>query len=371
MNLVEIDIKVFEDKCVEKEGLVYLKSEETPFTGIFVSYHHELNGYPEGYNFFQKDYFNEGVMYKCETYFEPEVRKKKLLVPVVEIRETIKNGEVERLERYYESGLLKSLNNYSNKTYEGTQESYHSNGQLEYKLNYRNGVLIDGTYETYSPRGSLISKGNYKNGKPDGPHEMYYPSRVDGSSHLKSLNNYKNGKLEGPQENYVNKGQVTSRSYYKNGKPDGPHETYFLDGGQLKTLNNYKDGKLEGRQELYRGEYYEKGGPLELVEHYKGGIKEGLVQKFNKKGKLISEQTILKGKRHSPFKRYFDTGKLMFEGVYEKGKLEGKNIRYFENGKPEFKKNHKRGRLDGLQEYFDKKGNLVNRETYKDGKRVK
>ena len=58
---------------------------------------------------------------------------------------------------------------------------------------------------------------------------------------LKSRANYKNGKLNGLYESWYDNGQPMSRVNYNNDKLDGLVETWYSDG-QQGTKETYKDG---------------------------------------------------------------------------------------------------------------------------------
>ena len=51
--------------------------------------------------------------------------------------------------------------------------TYHDNGQLFYKQNYKNGML-EGAFISYYKNGQLIAKGNHKNSKKEGPWVFYH-----------------------------------------------------------------------------------------------------------------------------------------------------------------------------------------------------
>ena len=72
----------------------------------------------------------------------------------------------------------------------GIAASYHKNGQLEQKTNYKNGKK-DGILETYYKNGQLQYKTNFKDGKEDGLSERY-----DENGQLILRRNYKDGKRE-------------------------------------------------------------------------------------------------------------------------------------------------------------------------------
>ena len=60
----------------------------------------------------------------------------------------------------------------SKKPFTGTTVQFHENGQLRYKVNYKNGGL-DGLQEWYYNNGRLNYRRNYKDGIKDGLFETY------------------------------------------------------------------------------------------------------------------------------------------------------------------------------------------------------
>ena len=71
----------------------------------------------------------------------------------------------------------------------GRSVSYHDNGQLQSKINWKDGEP-DGLLETYYDNGQLKSHRNYKVGRLDGLWEEYYDN-----GELKSKNCYKDDRL--------------------------------------------------------------------------------------------------------------------------------------------------------------------------------
>ena len=108
----------------------------------------------------------------------------------------------------------------STEPFTGTTVSYHENGQLEDRSNFKDGKE-DGLYECYSKNGQLRFKGNYKDGEPDGLSEGYHEN-----------------------------GQLSKKGNFKDGKEDGLWE-YYHENGQLEYKGNYKDGELDGVYEFY------------------------------------------------------------------------------------------------------------------------
>tara|TARA_B100000787_G_scaffold162471_1_gene143215 strand:- start:32 stop:1021 length:990 start_codon:yes stop_codon:yes gene_type:complete len=166
----------------------------------------------------------------------------------------------------------------------GLQKKYFENGQLNYKINYKNDKR-DGLYVEYFENGNLAFKVNYKNDKKEGSYERY-----NSTSQLEFLAfkaNYKNGELDGLLETYYENGSVEARTNYKNGKRDGLSALYY-ENGKLDNQASYKNGKLDG---LF-ARYYENG-QLHFNKNYKNGKKDGLEEVYSRNG-LSSSKKIWK-----------------------------------------------------------------------------
>jgi antitoxin component YwqK of YwqJK toxin-antitoxin module len=104
---------------VERDGLMYKKFTEVPFTGKITS-------------------IEQG---------------------------SFKNGKKEGAwVVYWNNGRLREKGNWKNGKYEGAYIDYYKNGQLSAKGNYKNGKR-EGAWVVYSDNGQLLYKGNWKNGK--------------------------------------------------------------------------------------------------------------------------------------------------------------------------------------------------------------
>jgi len=117
-------------------------------------------------------------------------------------------------------GLTYEVNSQS--PFSGISVTYHENGQLKIKGNYKDGK-INGLWEYYHENGQLERKGNwkgekwvgqgkFKDGKEDEVYESFYD---DGQLRLKA--NVKEGKFNGLSEWYDGDGQLQSKECYKNG----------------------------------------------------------------------------------------------------------------------------------------------------------
>ena len=86
----------------------------------------------------------------------------------------------------------------------------------------------NGRYETYHENGQLQFRGIYVAGKPDGPFESYYEN-----GQLEEKGTFAAGEPDGPYEAYDETGQLTTKGTCKEGFrvgkwiEDGKSESYF------------------------------------------------------------------------------------------------------------------------------------------------
>ena len=115
------------DDLVEREGTVYKKFSDVPFTG-------QVEGRYQG---------------------------------------SLKNGLREgSWVGYHEKGQLGSKGDYKNGLREGSWVGHHENGQLSAKADYKNGKA-EGSWVSYWDNGQLQHKGAYQNGEKEGSWESY------------------------------------------------------------------------------------------------------------------------------------------------------------------------------------------------------
>ena len=77
-----------------------------------------------------------------------------------------------RVVSYHENGQLEAKGNFKDGELHGLMESYHENGQLWIKRNYKDGEL-HGLMESYHENGQLLKRANYKDGEIDGLLEVF------------------------------------------------------------------------------------------------------------------------------------------------------------------------------------------------------
>lgn len=103
-------------------------------------------------------------------------------------------------------------------TYEGQQEAWYANGQLEYRKCYINGKL-------------------------EGLCEYWYPPSQDGKAQIKSRCFYDEGEIDGVYQSWYANGQCQERTAYDLGKFDGVRECW-KENGKLCWRRLYVDDKL-------------------------------------------------------------------------------------------------------------------------------
>ena len=107
-------------------------------------------------------------------------------------------------------GIVNKIN--STTPFSGTVLWFRDDGQLEFRENYREGVL-DGLVENFHENGQIDLIGNWRDGKEEGLFEWFWD---DGK--LKSKGNYKDGKKDGLWEYYDEEGNRTKTEEWKDDK---------------------------------------------------------------------------------------------------------------------------------------------------------
>ena len=174
------------------------------------------------------------------------------------------------------NGLSYEVNN--EKPFTGITLSYHPNGQIESRIEYKNG-LKDGLSEIIKENGQILKLANYEENLLHGLTEEFH-----GNGQLKVKAIFKNGFIDGLVEHFYQDGALELRENYKDGKKYGLVEFYYKDGTP-KSIENYKDGQYDGLVE----HFYQKGS-LKKRENYKDGKKNGLVESFYKNGNIKTKK---------------------------------------------------------------------------------
>ena len=96
----------------------------------------------------------------------------------------------------------------------------------------------------------------------------------------------------------------------------------------------------------------------------------GIRQAFYNSGVLLSEETIMDGKREGSFNTFYENGALQSRGQYRNDKEECIFQKYYQNGALMLEVEYKEGRMDGMIRFYAKTGKLIRQwksNNYKPG----
>jgi antitoxin component YwqK of YwqJK toxin-antitoxin module len=185
------------------------------------------------------------------------------------------NKPVGEMKRYYESGALKAIMNFS-------KDGINSKARFFYE------------------NGNLAGEGNYINSNKDSIWRYY--SYYDKS--LKLTETYKNGSKEGYTKRYYSKGTEAEAIFYRNNKSTGKWMQYFENGAlklQADLTNDirtgefslfYPTGQIEQKghftNNLMTGDwiYYEQNGKEKMRITYVNGVAQN-ADKLNEQEKAF------------------------------------------------------------------------------------
>lgn len=239
-----------------------------------------------------------------------------------------KDGKRTDLYESYKNGHLRSRENIKNDyIYNGLQEYYYDTGQLKTSENFKDD-LRDGQRTTYRLNGSITFSEKWKDGELHGP-SKYYDENKEGGEYLRRLDHYKNGEQDGLAETYHSNGQLMSKFYSKNYNIEGLSVSYYSDG-QLQRKANYKNGEQDGPEEEYFEDgqlklkgYYKEGNLIESENYDEdGSLKDGCYKEYFEDGQLSSELNFKHGTQEGLMVVKCSEGKLLFEGFFKNGNLQ-------------------------------------------------
>lgn len=233
-----------ENKMV-KNDIVYLKGEETPFTGKLRGKgktEEYLNGIKNGYfkgkivadgeNILYEGQFVEGIKHGTWTLRYPEGKTK----AVIKYNYNRPNG---KWTYFFEDGTSEGYEEFKNGVLHGKVVTYTSEGKLKNRMSYENGLLsgsgvilydngkietetsfllgkINGTIKIYSELGIILLDGKYKSNKRTDKWALFFRN-----GDLKTTIEYKNGLKNGELVVYDKSGMILDRAIFKNGVESG------------------------------------------------------------------------------------------------------------------------------------------------------
>lgn len=282
----------------------------------------------------------------------------------LQYRGEFNHGEpIGTFERFYDDGSLQAVMEYKSPT-----KNYAILYYPEIEVKMAEGLYTDQERDSiwvfFSEEGVLTSRETYQNGQKEGLTEIYY---ADGSISERIM--FRSDEKDGLWEQYFNNGNPKLQATVVDGvKYDGKYTTYYPDGIKMEE-GNYIDGKKESS--WY---HFNEDGSIHIIYVYRDDEVE---EEFPKNGTFDiywpndiqrAEYTYKNGKRHGPFKEWFNKGEwrneervdeygnrypvqklygtqLRREGTFKDGKLHGEVITYNEDGTIKKKANYEMGEL--------------------------
>ena len=198
-----------------------------------------------------------------------------------------------------------------------------------------------------------------------------------------------NGKKHGPWKGYFEDGSLRYEGqfdhdmpygefmyYYQGGKPKAV--SYFYDDGKrTRTRIFHENGRLLaegnylGQEKDSTWNYYSDfDGVMISTEYYQEGMLDSLLVTYYPDGKAAEEFAYTAGLRDGAWKKYFSDGKLKLKAHYVNDTLEGSMIVYYQNGVPEISGLYRDNLKEGLWMYFNDKGGVIKKETYRKGRLI-
>ncbi|HOX79308.1 MAG TPA: toxin-antitoxin system YwqK family antitoxin [Bacteroidales bacterium] len=195
-------------------------------------------------------------------------------------------------------------------------------------------TLSDGYQVFYYPNGNKSSEGTMRNGKPDGYWKTY-----NEAGKLVSEGNRKDFELDSAWKFYDENGKKALEINYLKGKKEGIRKTWREDEIIEEMFkNDIKNGLTR---------YLYPDGKLKKEVNFREGLEEGMSKEFDTDGRVITIITYKSGfitgreiinrydntgRKHGPWKYFYDDGTLRMEGSYKHGMENGYFKEYDRNG---------------------------------------
>jgi antitoxin component YwqK of YwqJK toxin-antitoxin module len=249
---------------------------------------------------------------------------------------------------------------YENYKKEGKWNIYYPTGMKYIEYYYQNN-LYNGPFFSWYKNGNIRSYSMYRNNHYSGINQMWYKNGV-----LKYSKYWESDRKEGKSIEYYENGQIKIKQYFENNVPVKEYTEYYENGrlkkyGVFTLIKEYQDTfvlviKSENRscfdsiEKLYYNQ--EEYAPSDMAWY--SWHKDGIIKTTYKKQ---DSDTV--------FYEYFNNGELKTVGTICYGEIKQENTMKYCNCKYEmFTGFFKQGQW----KYFNKSGELIREEIYKDGK---
>ncbi len=140
----------------------------------------------------------------------------------------------------------------------------------------------------------------------------------------------------------------------------------FHQSGAMMAVGKYYDRKKDS---LWR--YYSEFELLVSSEEYKKGSPHGTWIKYNFSGDTIETVEYRNGIKNGEWKQFFDNGKIKLKATYKADMLDGSFLMYYSNGMFCVSGKYEKSIPVGIWIFYNVKGEIERKDTFKDGKKIK
>ena len=203
---------------------------------------------------------------------------------------------------------------------DGKWVMYWKDGQLRYKINWKDGKLDGESIQWYfGQKGQKWKEQNYKDGNlvSETKYETQYSYYENGQ--IRSQTNYKDGQeVDETKYAYYANGQIEYKfKVNKDGKLDGKVTEWF-ENGEIEQEATFKDGKcISGDCNLFvcvETEAQERDGIIYLPNETKPFTGNNMCVYAN--GQFKSQGKVKDGKKNGKQINWYESGQTMYEHYY-------------------------------------------------------
>lgn len=290
-----------------------------------------------------------------------------------------KNGKIELKTILYDNYYTTTP--FTNQIVDGIKKIYFPNGQLFKEIPFKNGK-IEGMAKEYDQYGKTVSETSYKANLKNGRKRVYFKDSQDRYEQNEFIieGNYKNGQLTGPLTISTKDLKIIYPSDFKKGKiellyngvalvdysiiernvKNGIYTSYSIDPKKENEPN-----PSAGKKEKEKTERIKRFSATYFNNQF-----NGYVEKYNKKGELLSKNLFSFGKPVGIHKAYYDVGKIKSEAYYDdNGKKTGIWKTYFIDGNLSTVTHYRNDLPDGATETYQN-GIVAIKEVFDNGDRT-
>ncbi|MGD2170077.1 MAG: toxin-antitoxin system YwqK family antitoxin [Chlamydiota bacterium] len=324
------------------------------------------------------------AQYKEVDFLSPQPFQK-----IVRIFSKANDGHAQTiLTSYHPNGKIKQLLEGVNLRASGPYKEWYMNGSLKIEANVAGGPadldvssqekwLFDGPAKAYDEQGNLIANIPYENGLISGEATHYFSN-----GNIKKKIPYKNGLIDGIYFEYFENMALKRKTYFQNNEINGTSLVYWENESPL-AIEEYQSGKL------ITGQYYDKnfqsicniqngnGAKLVVLDEnsyqlieYKNGSENGLIQLFNKEGRLLNSYVMINGKKQGTESEYFILEDNSSENILKytidwgDDQIHGNVQTWYQNGNMESQKHFCKNKKNGPSICWYSDGSLMMVEEY-------